>query len=406
MGINMNCSLFNHTNKYNLSISDCLLSVATGLSGAPYAIRHYQQSNKTGESKLGHRIICGLEFIPIVGGIIALIECIIVYITQKAPLIITPKTLKNTRKAIEEHQLKDKVYATLEEALPSEEELTKKEKKPLQFSHAISENIGYRTKMEDARFYTENKQDLLTGIFDGHGGPEVSNYANEEFKNRFSQTLEEENGDVRKAFVNLIDKIHYEVAKKKEWNDIGSTAVICFIDQKTHLIYTATLGDSEANIYRKVGTEMKSIPLSCVRDWSSKKDALRMSKAFGLPWIASQWPTEEPKGLRSRIFIGVNVSRAIGDISETGKKEKPIVIHKPKITVNKLKSKDILVLACDGLKDFLTPESKIVAIINQILEAGSKSLAGSISTNLVYAALRNMKKGSSDNVTVVAIEVA
>lgn len=326
--------------------------------------------------------------------------------------------------------LKQRFGSILPEMLPTKEILEKKEITPLNLKHTFADHIGPRPQMEDAHIFVEIEQGTLLGVFDGHGGKEVSTYASQEFQKRFSSVLKAHNGDVFRAFEVLIHEIHQEVAQKPQWNNIGSTAVISFIDKATHQIITATLGDSEANIYRGE----KSIPLSTIRDWTCKKDEARLINAHGQAAInhieCDQYYNgyQNPKGIRSRLDKGVNVSRAIGDVNESGTKEKPIVIHKPKITINKLQKGDVLVLACDGLKDYV-PESEIAAtvvkskaesvnknawtigniakwVFNWIMTTifCRKSVEEGIALDLVNHAIYD--RIAKDNVTVIAVEVS
>ncbi len=321
--------------------------------------------------------------------------------------------LRNGEKAMKEHQKVSSVYASASQALPTKETLLQKESTSLKLTHTFADDIGPRADMEDAHFFMEIEQGTLIGIFDGHGGKAISNYASEEFQKRFPSVLKAHKGDTFRAFEVLIHEIHQEVAKKPEWNKIGSTAVVSFIDKETHQIITATLGDSEANLYRSG----QSIPLSTVRDWTCKKEAERLINAYGS--IAEKWITlfgGNPKNIRSHLNLGVNVSRAIGDVSETGTKEKPLVIHKPKITINKLQKGDVLVLACDGLKDYV-PEQEIANIVfnawtirnivrwifnwisTTIFCQEPKTLARELVNHAVYT------RSAKDNVTVIAVEV-
>jgi hypothetical protein len=88
----MHCTLDLHFEKYSLSLCERTLAIGT-LSGAPYALRHYQLSKTSNFSHcLGHRIICALEFIPILGALAALIERIVVWIYNKCfPFAIDSK---------------------------------------------------------------------------------------------------------------------------------------------------------------------------------------------------------------------------------------------------------------------------------------------------------------------------
>lgn len=422
----MYCSLMNHKKRYDLNVSDCLTSVATGFSGCFYAQRHWELSEKNGSQ--AHMILGFLEALPLLGFTIAILERLAVILFddsknlshlsmtlinekkgeagpwQPAALTIdkdiAQKMLKNAEKAVDEHQEKDRNRSYMsKDAIPSLERIIQqKQLPPLKFTYEDFGAQGIRDSMEDAHFFEKIDQGVIAGVFDGHGGKEVAEYASQNFKLRFSQTLKEAEGNVHEAFKTIIDEIHQEVAQKKTWNKMGSTAVIVFIDPHSHLIYTATIADSEANIYRKNQKELKSIPLSCVRDWSSPKDAKRAAEALHRPEIATLWPQRKSKDLRFPLpNAGLNVSRAIGDVFLTWTREnKPGLIHKPKITVNQVQTGDILILACDGLKDFASEKE----IIQQISQHDKKA---NLAEKLVHFALN--EKQSSDNVTVLAIEV-
>lgn len=365
------------------------------------------------------------------------------------------KMLKNARKAIEEHIKKGDdrfgTYASVEEALPSIEAI----RNPTASTPLVLEHVEYATQgptrptMEDAHFYAENDQGIITGIFDGHGGKGVAEFANEKFEKDFLKTLNEVDGNVHHALEKLIHEIHEEV-KENYYNEklelqkyyefikelvnkecpndseelkekfvqalryehimkmrfiSGATAVISVIDKKTHLIYTATLGDCEANIYRKINGELKSIPLSPVRDWSCEKEALRASIYTGRDEIAKDWLTQDPKRIRfpkkGDPLGDTNVSRAIGDIRFTGTDEKPGLIHKPKITVNLWELEDTLILACDGLKDFAYE----CAIVKKIKNTNQKdNNLAQVLAELTYSRMGMFEGEQGDNVTVIVVQ--
>lgn len=374
------------------------------------------------------------------------------------------KMIRNAAKAILEHSEKagplDKaVYVSdPRKAIPSLETLNRKELTPLKLSCTFADHIGPREHMEDAHFFTEIEQGTLIGVFDGHErkqpkninvhefdklafaikqhnndpcmtfkdlhfevfeaprAREVADYASQEFQKRFSSVLKVHNGDTFRAFEVLIHEIHQEVAQKLQWNKAGTTAVISFIDKETHQIITATLGDSEANLYR----DDKSIPLSAVRNWTSKKDAARLETAMG--WEPGEIKAKVKRGIDPKDFRWmdnlVNISRGIGDVDCVGTLEMPGVIHKPKITINKLQKGDVLILACDGVKDYI-PEREIVKtvmernawtisniikwifnwIMTKIFHREPRGLAHDIVDHAIY------KRNSGDNVTVIAVEI-
>lgn len=327
------------------------------------------------------------------------------------------KMHKNAEKAIKEHredaQYKDDhsfttdentelaAYATLKEALPPIESLHEAKEKPLTFSYDVCAEQSRRPTMEDAHFYLEFDQGVVAGILDGHGGSEVANYASKEFEKNFPSCLEKFKGNIHQAFEYLIDEIHQKIAKNLSWNEQGTTAVISFINKNTRFVYTATLADSEANIYRSFGNRVKSIPLSTIRNWASQKDSTRAAIANKLPIILENWPQYKGEQTKSLRVNGANVSRSIGDLSKTTLNDYPAIIHKPKITVNQLQPGDILIFACDGLKDFVS-EKEIVDLIQK-----QQHPINNLSQSLVKASLYKQGRSMhSDNVSVLAIQVS
>lgn len=299
------------------------------------------------------------------------------------------KMEKNAKKAIEEHRKKDTDddYICLEEI-----EVENHIHETLSFEYFVSEGQGVRLTMEDAYFFQKTEEGIFLGVLDGHGGKEVAEYVSLFLQKKFEEVLRLTNKNVHRTFEVLIEEVHKQVAEKHEWNAIGTTAVLSFIDKYTHQIYTATVGDSEANLYRKINSQLKSIPLSCVRDWSYPKEAKRAALFLNNPDIAVNWPNvKNPKLLRyPKSYYGINLSRSIGDVIFEG-----AVIHKPKITVQQVREGDILILACDGLKDYVLEKE----IISQIEKQDSYNLAN----QLVRYAIEVKK--SQDNVTVLVLSI-
>lgn len=310
------------------------------------------------------------------------------------------KMWKNAKKAIEEHKDKKSpgAYAVLEEGLPPLESLIVPAFKPLVFGYQVAEGQGVRPTMEDAHFYKETDEWVIAGVLDGHGGRQVAEHASQAFQEKFPQRLTDHEGNVHKALNAAIEEIQKEIAQNDEWNYIGSVAVFLFIDKKSSLVYTATIGDSEANIYRVINEQIKSIPLSCVRDWGCKKEARRAGEVLENPVIPVIWPhIAEPKMIRFPFpHYGVNVSRALGDLGWSDIGGKLGIITKPKITINQVRDGDFIVLACDGLKDYAREEEIIAQIARH---EDPKTLA----QHLVDYALG--PKNSKDNVTVMTIFV-
>ncbi len=267
---------------------------------------------------------------------------------------------------------------------------------PLQCLHFSAEGQGSRPCMEDAHFFQEISQGVVLGVCDGHGGKEVAEYASAAFCSRFSSSLQAHHGDARQAMISLIEEIHLEVCAKEEWNDCGTVAVICFVDLVHRLVYTATLGDCEANIYRKIEGQMRSIPLSCIRNWAHPKELARTGVVLEDGCKGILWKNQaEAKRMYYVTPMGcLNVSRSIGDANRnknvSGRSS--AISHKPKVTAHHLLPGDLLVLACDGLRDAIS-ENEIV----QIIETSSTDL---VANRLMRSAIEM----GLDNVTVLAVQ--
>ncbi|MBS0627663.1 MAG: protein serine/threonine phosphatase 2C family protein [Verrucomicrobia bacterium] len=303
------------------------------------------------------------------------------------------KMLQNCKKALKEHAallypLYKGVYASLKEIFLSDNP------QKLRYTHLVKDTVGRRSQMEDRHFYIENEKGILLGVLDGHNGIQVANYAAYRFQEQFFSFLEELDYNIYQAFLDFFLLIQEEIEMKHPgWDQIGTTVVVCYVEKETNYLYTATLGDSEANIYRLLGEKRKSIPLSCIRNWSTKRDFVSAKKALGVAIPYKKNPKEmrhPPFGESVHSGLGLNVSRALGDASFKG------VIHSPKITATTLLPGDILLLACDGLKDFV-PEKEIIQIIDYHLGQGSLVQA------LVDHAIIHRK--STDNVTISAVFV-
>lgn len=345
-----------------------------------------------------------------------------------------PKMIKNELKALIEHRkaLQDEGSALLEEwnpyiDLPQLEQImevfqsSEESKVPeLKFCWGLSETIGLRDNMEDAHFTIKLPGGILTGIFDGHGGKEVADYANKRFQILFPRFLQGQyQGNVFKSFEATFSKIQAEIVKNQRFNEMGSTAVISYIDKETNFVYTATAGDSEAHIYRQIDGDWKCIPLSCVRDWGSKRDEARAEKGTAgeyNPPVVEYWRTHTILGRDRRIttkapskkeylLYGNNVSRGFGDHNNNIGRPIKVMQAKPKISVFPVQPGDVLVLACDGLRDY-SDEYAIVAGFNDFGDQGPEEISKrlvdlSLQGQLEYAKTYPQCRG--DNVTVSVI---
>ena len=320
------------------------------------------------------------------------------------------KMVKNSQKALIEHKAAEpsllngqpSVYASLEDlSFPNPNESLPTH--PLHFTTFTASAQGSRKTMEDVSFMSLIPQGFVAGVLDGHGGDKVANYASIRFQKIFPSVLEQTQGHVHKALEVTSGNLQKEIFQDSSMNNIGSTAVFSVFNSIKHQVITTTIGDSEANIYRKKEGQVFSIPLSCVRDWTSKKDKARAvathnnplhftcynyfnTKVFGWNFV--------PKSPKDRYlsanngFSATNVSRAFGKFHYLGS-----ATHKGKTTISKLEKDDIIILTSDGLKDH--KEADIVNIVAQ-------NTPENLSEALVNYATSHK---NSDNVSAIVIHV-
>ncbi|MCP5505387.1 MAG: protein phosphatase 2C family protein [Chlamydiales bacterium] len=280
---------------------------------------------------------------------------------------------------IEHHEDDPKAYISAEEVKafqPFEGKLT--------LQADADTQLGTRSSNEDAHCtHTFENGSRLFGVFDGHGGIGASNLAQQKGPYLFQQQLQAQKGDILKAFEGTMEVLHQLITDRS-----GSTVVMCYFDPQTNRVYTATLADAEANIYRQSGDTLKSIPLSPVRNWKTDEKHLP-------PDSVAKFGSQDPKHWRVNGTDGaLNLSRAIGD------KGFPLVSQKPKVTMTQLLPGDTLVLCCDGLKDFV-PESEIVETIREGADQDAQTLAQALTKKSV----EKQSARHGDNVTVIVVKV-
>ena len=279
---------------------------------------------------------------------------------------------------------------------------------------------GWRKRQEDAHIAAisqGDKKDIdIFGVFDGHGGKEISQFVS----NHFTKELIDNknlNKDMPKAlretFIKMdelmqtpegIEEIKKHARKSKEEDDIqskneppnsqmqlisqlieqknpesedinlrtGCTACVLSVDEKNKKLYFANAGDSRVVMCKNGIAEAKSIDHK--PELQSEKD--RIYKAEG--WISD-----------GRVMGNINLTRGFGDLEyKKNKKLKPeeqMVTANPDIQiVNYTKDIDFVIIGCDGIWDCLknqeacdfvkkrlkdNPDIKISKIIGEMMDS-------------------------------------
>jgi serine/threonine protein phosphatase PrpC len=284
---------------------------------------------------------------------------------------------KNLQKAAEEHAAPCALQPT---ALPAAQ--------PIALRAAGASAQGIRERMEDEQGVCQ-MDDRWTAayVIDGHSsdgrGRQLARLAACYLMRHLSRYLQHHHPFT--ALERAIDESGAQIDRCRDLSHSGCTVLITLIDHDTGSVYTATVGDSEAVVVR--GEEW--IPLSVVRDWGSPKDHARAQEVFrrtcGYSWSGD--PGAEKPRFPGEGY-GLNVSRALGDAARLAP-----VSCKPKITAYQLRPDDLVVLACDGLWDYLPSFGEIVPLVRQ----------SSSPQQLVEAALHRYR--SEDNVSVLILTV-
>lgn len=211
------------------------------------------------------------------------------------------KMFKHTEKAIAEHQIKEKNYPLNRRiVLPVPHPDSCPLPTTLKYISTAYATPGSKLTMKNAHFAKELPRGYLAGVFDGHSGAEAATIARDHCSNLFEEHFSTSGQNAHYALEKTFEALHQRIT---ESCSEGTTAVVCYIENRTNRIYTATLGDSEAHIYRLFHDRMQALPASRVRNSTS-----------------------------------------------LGNREHQTVIHKPKITVHQLLPGDVVNLATNVLK--------------------------------------------------------
>lgn len=325
------------------------------------------------------------------------------------------KMRTNAGKASSEHIQQEeeeddrKVLLTLEEAQNLRKERGSISGLNIQEATISTAEIqGNRSYMQDAFFVKKMEIGIVAGVFDGHGekGDLVANKARDIFSETFPKMLQN-SVYVYDAFLLMVEKVQQHLVSQSDLGNSGATAVICFVDNSGK-IYTATIGDCEAFLFKRDGEEIKKcLPCSVVRNWGSEKDKQRVRSEGVCPWQLVYelrdlyGSAEDDIPVKERRIQGLNVSRTFGDEKMTDKPEHPGVIHKPKIAVieDVVEPKDILMLTSDGVVD-ATSKKEIVSLIKSAQRLDQNDVAG----QFVKEGVEKFFRGHLDNISVITIQ--
>lgn len=303
------------------------------------------------------------------------------------------------------------------------------------FRYGICSMKGWRKTMEDKFLIKLNigpkKSTHIFGIFDGHGGREVSKFISDHFVEEFLKNGNYEKGDIKtclkETFLNLDKKLleqssmqemtedhflfmqEFNLSEESEINIIedngykyiedisytrGSAAIVLVIHNHTEL-YFANIGDSRGIIIRNGNNFVRMTNDHKPNNNDEKK---RIKKAGS-------------KILDNRINGLLNMSRSFGDYQFKLRRDlrqvEQAVSACPEITFMKRTKRELfIVLACDGVWDCANNSQIAQFFYNHVNRDPKKRLS------LVIAELFNIilsdspdKDVGTDNMTCILIQL-
>ena len=235
-------------------------------------------------------------------------------------------------------------------------------------------NEKYMEEMEDIILINQNfnddKNQHLFCIFDGHCGDETAILSSEYYPKIFLDLLKKYPNNIEKCLNESFIKLD-EKTKKEEFDYIGNTATVVFIDK--NILYCANVGDSRCVL---IGYD-KPYRMSYDDKVSDESEMKRIIKAGG-------------KIRKKRINGELAISRGIGDHEY----KKYGLICTPHINKKVIGyNEKYCIIASDGIWDYVCDETAYNISMN--IDKGKD-----LCEKLVNVAINI---GSQDNISVIVL---
>jgi len=251
-------------------------------------------------------------------------------------------------------------------------------------------SVGMRTVAgtahanEDRFFVCHNDKELSVGLFDGHGGSEVSQFLADEFLSILQQ-CESLELCLKEAVTHAFHSADFLCLDK---NLQGSTALLLIIRGNDLLI--AHAGDSRAVLYKFDGQEKSFLATRDHKpnDPDERKRILELGGQINV------------SGTTFRVggHVNLTVSRSIGDYPKRHMaKDKGLTCQPEILTRNINSTYKFIILASDGIWDVMTSEDAIHEV-KKVLLLASPSRAAKRLISLAQ------QRGSTDDLTVIVIK--
>uniref|UniRef100_A0A1I8B0E8 PPM-type phosphatase domain-containing protein n=1 Tax=Meloidogyne hapla TaxID=6305 RepID=A0A1I8B0E8_MELHA len=304
-----------------------------------------------------------------------------------------------------------------------------------EFQISAASAQGGRKYMED-RISVEVGRDvngrldyIFAAIYDGHGGPQASEYACQNLLDNvignqafFSDDDQQILGAIREGFL----QTHFDMQKvAKMWPPTvsgfpctaGTTATVAFI--RNGKLYTGHVGDSSIILanFDEAAAGFNDAKLTEDHKPEKHSERERIEKAGGAvatkagivrviwkrPVRGHRGPVRRSTSTESIPFLAV--ARSLGDFWSLNPENNQFVVSpEPDVDVFRLKSSDNFVVLCsDGLSNVVTFRS-IVQILNDV-EKRNQSHSINHSHYLLQNALNKWGGLRADNISIICIKL-
>ncbi|XP_050416346.1 probable protein phosphatase 2C T23F11.1 [Patella vulgata] len=210
---------------------------------------------------------------------------------------------------------------------------------------------GWRINMEDAHIHLlslpGDKESCFFGVFDGHGGGKIAQYAGNNLHKKIVLHTQYAQGNISEAIKQGFLTVDEDMLKDDAMKDelAGTTAVIVLL--KNRKLYCGNVGDSRA--VASVGGRVEQ--LSFDHKPSNEGESRRIISAGG--WVEF-----------NRVNGNLALSRALGDFvfkknAQKRAEEQIVTAYPDVVEKNVTEDYEFVVIACDGIWDVLTNQEVV-----------------------------------------------
>jgi protein phosphatase 1L len=255
------------------------------------------------------------------------------------------------------------------------------------FGYAVNENYERKgIRLEDTYHVEITPQYAFFGLYDGHLGRKVADYAAEYLHTNCDLANRKSADEIAKGLTQGFIKTNNDLPEYGQTQ--GSTATVAVV--RGDLLVVANAGDSRTVLCRKG----KAVALTQDHTPMHRADEIkRVKNAYDSNPKPERWPTWDDF---EKFFLKLALSRTLGD-----KQFNPYSIPDPEIQSTRLTTQDaFLILASDGVWDVMNNQNAVDVVQHQLQKKPHDfQMAAQV---LVQDAI---DKGSKDHVSAIVVDL-